>query len=269
MGMSLKILGSSSSGNCALLCTDRCKVLIDAGFSARKLQGMLAEAGESIQDIDAVFLTHEHGDHTAGLKGLARYEGLDIFANEDTARAVQVQIKRPLNWKLFETGTLFSFHDLEVRSFAMPHDAYDPVGFLFSHGGQDLFHPRRTLAWTLDLGYVPNLVREHVVTADVLVLEANHDVALLDADTKRPWSVKQRIKGRHGHLSNQTALEFVKEAANAQWQRLFLAHLSKDCNQTGLVEDLFACLLRKGTPYSVAVVDPQNGTVPTCKFDSL
>lgn len=250
------ILGSGSAGNCALLQTENARVLVDAGFSARRLKEMLAAVGESLDRIDAVFLTHEHGDHAAGIEGLKKFPQLRVFANAATARAVQSGLEHRPDWQVFQTGARFRFRDLEVESFAVPHDAADPVGFLFHSGHpDDLFLPRRSLAWLTDLGHAPQNIRERIRDADVLVVEANHCSEMLKADTKRPWSVKQRIGGRHGHLSNQSALELLSSVASPRWQRVFLAHLSRDCNSPAAVERAFAPL---SCPFSI--VAPGGGT---------
>lgn len=269
MGLRFKILGSSSSGNCALLCTDACKVLIDAGFSGRKISQMLAENGESIDEIDAVFLTHEHGDHTAGLSGLSRKSRIEFFANRDTAQAAQSKLKRPIAWKIFENGRSFRFKDIEVSPFSIPHDAYDPVGFVISAGDGSLFSPHRSLAWVTDLGYVPNLVRERIRDVDVLVVEANYDVKMLEADEKRPWSVKQRISGRHGHLSNDATFELLAEADKPRWQQVYLAHLSRDCNCMETVKRKFESLRTGSRKFKLDVVDPLNGGPAAFDFSSI
>jgi phosphoribosyl 1,2-cyclic phosphodiesterase len=122
---------------------------------------------------------------------------------------------KPLNpstGKCSKQGTDFTFRDLKVRSFALPHDAYDPVGFTFNWGEDgDLFTPARSLAWVTDLGYVPEHVKEHIRHVHTLVIEANYDEELLERDERRPWSIKQRIRGRHGHLSNNAAFDLVTE----------------------------------------------------------
>lgn len=260
--MRFTILGSSSSGNAAVLQTSRTTVLIDAGFSARQLGVRLGEIGLSLDDVDAVFLTHEHGDHTAGMKGLSRRTNLPVFANYATARAVQDGLKRRVDWQLFETGASFAFRDCEITAFSVPHDAYDPVGFVFATGGEDLFHPRRSLGWVTDLGYVPRNVAEQVRGVDLLVLEANHEEHLLDDDPRRPWSVKQRIKGRHGHLSNDAACGFLGDSRNVRWEQVILGHLSKDCNRVDLLENRCAALGEVETRFQVNVVDPLNGVSP-------
>jgi phosphoribosyl 1,2-cyclic phosphodiesterase len=255
MSVEFQILGSSSAGNCALLQTGQTKVLVDVGFSAKRIGCLLESVGESLDAINAVFLTHEHSDHAQGIRGLAKRADLPVFANRDTADAVQAKATKPVNWKVFQTGTEFTFRDLKVRSFALPHDAYDPVGFTFNWGEEgDLFTPPRSLAWVTDLGYVPEHVKEHIRHVQTLVIEANYDEELLERDERRPWSTKQRIRGRHGHLSNNAAFDLVAEISpKSRLEKVYLAHLSKDCNNAHLVRDKFASLNRN---LSIEVIDP-------------
>jgi len=239
--MRFSILGSGSSGNAALLVTEHVRVLVDAGFSARKLGQLLGGLGESLDRIDAVFLTHEHGDHAAGLEGLKRYPHIRIYANEPTRRAVQAGLTWRAPWQIFQTGSRFAFRDLEVESFTVPHDAQEPVGFRFSHGRDgDLLAPRRSLAWLTDLGHAPQNVRECIRECDVVVLESNHCPRLLQADPRRPWALKQRIASRHGHLSNEAARELLASVASPRWRRVYLTHLSRDCNSLEAVAAVLA-----------------------------
>jgi phosphoribosyl 1,2-cyclic phosphodiesterase len=260
MGMRFTILGTSSAGNCALVVTDDCKVLIDAGFSAKRIGEMLEDAGESPETIDAIVLTHEHGDHCAGLSGMCRRAGIKVFANRGTAAAIQPTLKRRPEWQLFETGSRFRFRDLEVETFSIPHDAADPVGLIFSHGEGDLFSPRRRLAWLTDLGYAPELVKERIRDVDVLVLESNHDLPMLQQDTRRPWSVKQRISGRHGHLSNEAARQLLESVSAPRWKQVYLAHLSRDCNSLAAVAQTFDRYLAGQAGFSVLPVAAGDGS---------
>jgi len=189
------ILGSGSSGNSALLQTAGATVLIDAGLSARRLGQLLAEhASLSLDKIDAIFLTHEHGDHCAGLDGLRKHPHIRLYANAATARAIQAKLKHRPHWVHFETGARFAYRELEVTTFSVPHDAQEPVGFRFECGGQ-------AVVSLTDLGYAPPNVRAQLAEADILVVEANHCAELLKADPKRPWSLKQRMLARVGDTS--------------------------------------------------------------------
>ncbi len=261
MGMRFCILGSGSSGNAALLVTDETRVLVDAGFSARKLNTLLAAVGESLDRIDAVFLTHEHSDHSAGIEGLKKFPHIRLFANAATAAAIQRGLEHRPDWQLFQTGTTFRFRDLEVRSFAVPHDAQEPVGFRFSSGHEgDLFTPRRALTYLTDLGHAPMHIREHIRGCGVLVVEANHCSELLKNDPKRPWALKQRISGRHGHLSNAAACALLAEVACPEWRRIYLTHLSRDCNSRTAVESAFAPLRTTLARCEFAIVEQGQST---------
>jgi phosphoribosyl 1,2-cyclic phosphodiesterase len=243
MGMRFKILGSGSAGNCAVLCTDGTRILIDAGFTQRKLRQLLHDAGESLDRIEAVFLTHEHGDHAAGIDGFKKFPHIKVFANASTARAVQAKLAHPIGWQIFETGSRFRFKDLEIDSFHVPHDAQEPVGFVFSHGQEgDLFSPGRRLAWLTDLGHAPRHIHERIRDVDAVVVESNHCPRLLEADVKRPWPTKQRIAGRHGHLSNEAMRELLEAVASPRWRHVYLTHLSRDCNSHEAIESALAGL---------------------------
>ncbi len=260
MSFEFKILGSSSSGNASFLRCGNTRVLIDAGFSAKKLKALLENIGESLEALDAIFITHEHADHVAGLQGLSTYPHLKIFANLQTAQCLQERLKRKLSWQIFETGSAFTFQDLIVENFSVPHDAYDPVAYIFrcqeTVKHNSVSSPRPTsLAWITDLGYVTELVRQKINTVDLLVLEANYEPELLEKDTVRPFSVKQRIRSRHGHLSNQDAYQLLSETLDPRWKEVFLAHLSAHCNDPKLVADLFAPLSQR-YEYRLSVISP-------------
>jgi phosphoribosyl 1,2-cyclic phosphodiesterase len=260
MAMRFCILGSGSSGNSALVVTDGARILLDAGFSARRLGAMVAAAGEAIERVDAVFVTHEHSDHSSGIESLKKFPNLRFFANAATARAIQKELSWSPHWKIFATGSSFQYRDLIVESFAIPHDAQDPVGYRFTSGLEgDLFSPQRTLAWVTDLGHAPKSVRDRIRESDVVVVEANHCPLMLEADPRRSWTLKRRIGGRHGHLSNERMSELLSSVASPRWRRIYLAHLSRDCNSRDAVERALAAV-RTVLPCEFSIVGHGEGT---------
>ena len=226
MGFSFTILGSGSGGNCAYLESSCVHLLIDAGFSGRQISERLQAIGRDVSQIDAILLTHEHADHIAGLKVLCQRHQIPLFCNRLTREALAVELPNFAGWKIFSTGQTFTLGDLVIDSFSLPHDASDPVGFVIRAGPQ-------TVAFVTDLGYVTKLVLERVKDVTIMVLETNHDVSLLQNDTNRPWSVKQRILSRHGHLSHDAA-DALPNLVSGSLERLYLAHLSRDCNNPAL-----------------------------------
>ena len=225
------VLGSGSAGNCALVETERVRVLVDAGLSARQILNRLALLGLKPDEIDAVLLTHEHGDHTRGLEVLCRHWEVPIYANALTADALRHsgQLESHRNWRLFQTGRDFAIEDIDIQNFQVPHDAADPVGFVLNHESG-------ALGVLTDLGQVTKLAFTRIRHVSTLFIETNHDGPLLQQDTKRPWSVKQRILSRHGHLSNDAAALAVGELRESgdQLARVVLGHLSRDCNRPDL-----------------------------------
>ncbi|MDZ4200402.1 MAG: MBL fold metallo-hydrolase [Kiritimatiellia bacterium] len=222
MSIQLCVLGSSSAGNATYVASGGDGVLIDAGFSARELGRRLESIGVALSSIRAVCLSHEHRDHTAGLAVLQKRYGIPVYANRGTAEGLSGQFPTPLQIRIFETGSDFTIGELTLHPFAVPHDAYEPVGFVIRNGGL-------RVAVTTDLGMPTALIRERLRSCRALVLEANHDPDLLRA-SGRPWSLKQRILGRQGHLSNQHAAELLAEIASSDLEQVFLAHLSGECN---------------------------------------
>lgn len=229
--VSLTILGSGSNGNCAYIETDQSRVLVDAGFSLRQIRQRLASIGRVVEKLDGVLVTHEHSDHVQGLGLLARKYGVPVYCNRLTRDAIGYQLKTPFDCRVFETGASFTVGDISVETFSVPHDAQDPVAFLVRAGAA-------SIGLVTDLGHATRLVLERARGANVLVLESNHDVKLLQDCPHRPWSLKQRILSRHGHLSNEAAADAVQEIMCAELQHLYLGHLSSQCNRPDLARQV-------------------------------
>jgi len=221
------ILGSGSSGNCAYLECDETRLLIDAGLSGRQIRQRLLTIGRTPESLNGILITHEHSDHVQGLTGLAAKLNIPVYCNRQTRDAIKAQLEADLEFRLFETGASFDLGNVSIDSFTVPHDAYDPVGFLIRTNCANI-------GILTDLGHPTKLVMERVRQANVLVLETNHDLKLLQDDVRRPWSVKQRIVSRHGHLSNDAAADLAAEVVSADLEHLYLGHLSGDCNRPDL-----------------------------------
>jgi len=227
VAVKLTILGSGSSGNCAYVETDEARVLVDAGFSGRQIRQRLASIGRAPENLTAIFITHEHSDHIAGLSGLADKLRIPVYCNRATKEEIERIGGVRAEFRLFTTGGSFEVGDITVETFTIPHDAQDPVGYL-------LRTPTANLGFATDLGHVTRLVAERIRVAHALVLEANHDIKMLQDCPRRPWSLKQRILGRHGHLSNEAAADCVADIMTANLQHLYLGHLSRECNKPEL-----------------------------------
>lgn len=229
MAVKLTILGSGSSGNCTYVETDEARVLIDAGFSLRQIRQRLATIGRAPENLSAIFVTHEHSDHITGLAGLADKLRIPVYCNRATMEEIQRILGVQAEFRLFVTGGTFEVGDITVETFAIPHDAQDPVGFL-------LRAPTANLGFATDLGHVTRLVAERIRHAHALVLESNHDVKMLQECPRRPWSLKQRILGRHGHLSNEAAADCAADIMTDRLCHLYLGHLSRECNKPELAQ---------------------------------
>jgi phosphoribosyl 1,2-cyclic phosphodiesterase len=258
--LAFTILGSSSSGNCAYLETEGARLLIDAGFSGRQIEQRLAQIGRSLKDIQGIFVTHEHGDHVCGLPVLAKRHGIPVYCNRLTAECLRPEMPQYQGWKLFTTGETLPFGDLKVETFAVPHDAYDPVGFLFEHA-------TGKVGFLTDLGYATKMVIERVRTARALVLEANHDVKMLQDDPKRPWQVKQRILSRHGHLSNEAAAAVMQDLLGGNLEDVYLGHLSGDCNTPELARQTVEAIVRAGGSVTRVRDTQRDAPVETLRWD--
>ncbi len=228
--MKLSILGSGSEGNATLIRGDRSAVLIDAGFSGKEIQLRLEQTEISPGDIAAIVLSHEHGDHVRGAGVLARRYKIPVYATEGTLRSGRAKMGNIPDAKIMPAGTTLTVGDLSITSFSVSHDAADPVGFTVENCRSD-----EKIGICTDLGYVTHLVRQRLKNCSMLVLEMNHDIQMLIAG-RYPWELKQRIRSKKGHLSNDDASEFLADIWSETLRTVFLAHISKENNLPELAE---------------------------------
>ncbi|GIQ70464.1 MBL fold metallo-hydrolase [Xylanibacillus composti] len=224
MSLQFSILASGSSGNAMVVRNKEASLLVDAGLSAKKLAALMEARGVDAAKLDGILVTHEHADHIRGLGVMSRKYNLPIYANDRTWEAMRDQIGEIEEDKVrsFETGDRLDFGMLQVESYAISHDAAEPVGYVFHYEGCKL-------SLATDLGYVSPKVKEAISDSDVLILESNHDVDMLRVG-RYPWNIKRRILSDTGHLSNEAAGEALCELASDRTRRVYLAHLSRDHN---------------------------------------
>ena len=262
----MTVLASGSKGNSTVVATQRTRILVDAGLSCRELLKRMHIAGEDARSLDAILITHEHQDHVQGVAVLARKLGIPVYFTEMTHRAWvrwlhpqkrmtyaewlrrrQQSATEPVeavqsvsgqagpaepdpaaipSVAFFEPGKRFAVGDIDVEPFTIPHDAADPVGFVFEGEGV-------RIGFATDLGYMPANARQALRGCDLLLLESNHDTEML-RDGPYPWSVKQRVMSRVGHLSNEAASEFLERNYDGQAAYVVLAHLSESNNLPAL-----------------------------------
>ena len=224
MAMRVVVLASGSKGNCTLVASAKTRILVDCGLSCKETFKRLHAAGEDPHRIDAIVISHEHSDHVSGLPVLARRTKAAVFmtaaGNDAWGRGCEDSDLDRL--EIFCSGRSFTVGDIDVMPFTIPHDAADPVAFTFRSEGVKV-------GVVTDLGYIPRSVSEHVRGCDALVIESNHDVEMLRTGPY-PWSVKQRVGSRVGHLSNSTLAEFFANDYDGSAAFVVLAHLSEQNN---------------------------------------
>ncbi|NOX25988.1 MAG: MBL fold metallo-hydrolase [Deltaproteobacteria bacterium] len=222
------VLGSGSKGNSTYVESRGVAVLIDAGFSGIEVQRRLASVGLDINAVQALLVTHEHGDHINGVGVLSRKLRIPVFINILTHRASGKTLAKLHETREFETGVSFNFHHLAIHPFTISHDTADPVGFTIADDGL-------SVGYCTDTGMISRLIRRHLAGCNGLVLESNHDLEMLRNGTYPP-DLQQRIRSKNGHLANSDSLEFLADIINPSLRHVVLAHISEANNCRDLVQ---------------------------------
>ena len=230
------VLASGSKGNAIYLSDNTTSILIDAGLSGIEIQRRMESVHLNPNDLSAVVVTHEHSDHIKGVGIMARRFNLPVYISDKTRSAALSRLGNIANLHNFECGTTFQINGFAIHPFSISHDAADPAGFTFNTG-----HCKIGIA--TDLGIGTELVKNHLRGSRLLVLEANHDPEMLQ-NGPYPWPLKQRIKGRRGHLSNNDSSDLLKEVLHDNLRHVILAHLSEENNTpekaAGVIEPVLA-----------------------------
>lgn len=234
------VLSSGSKGNCIYLESDAAKIIIDSGLSVRELRRRLLTIGRTPEELDAVFLTHEHSDHIGGVGPLVRKHGIPLYATEGTVQAGEKLGDIPV-FNPIRAGETVRVDGMEIEPYATSHDAQESVAFVVRCQGRKLGH-------ATDMGTVTHEVREKLKGSHVLLVESNHDVEILDVGPY-PWSVKRRIKSELGHLSNEACGDLLAAVSHEHLERVLLMHLSQTNNHPEIARITAVQALGSCTPH--------------------
>ncbi len=217
-------LYSGSSGNCLFVESDNTKLLIDAGVSLKKIESGLESFNIDPYSLDGILVTHEHSDHIQSLGNLSRKFNLPVYANSETFAAMPKQTDKisENNIKKFTVSERFSINDIDITPFSIPHDAANPCGFSISCGN-------KKMSVATDIGHMTNNILKQLDGSKFVLLESNYATEVLRY-SKYPYSLKQRISGPNGHLSNDDASKTINYLAKGNLQIAMLGHLSKENN---------------------------------------
>jgi phosphoribosyl 1,2-cyclic phosphodiesterase len=230
--MQISVLASGSSGNCTFISSNESNILVDAGITLKRIRNNLDELGKDLNELNGVFVTHEHSDHIKALEKLDK-ENVPVFINKETYMASKLQLN---NLKLI-TDTKFEFNDLMIKPTSISHDGANPYGYKVTN-------KNKTAGVFTDLGIANHEVKSIIKDADAMVLETNHDIDMV-LNGRYPYHLKQRILGDKGHLSNIDAGLLVKNHASEKLKNVFLSHISKNNNTDELALNTLSQLTSK------------------------
>lgn len=240
--MKVTVLGSGSTGNAVLIATEKTRVLVDAGLSAKQILERLASVGEDSAKLDGVLITHEHSDHAGGLRVLLKSVNCPVFISEATENAYYSTRKGIQNGdseavkrrdvlknrvEKIESSKEFRIGDIDFEPFSVPHDAADNFGFIAKKDGVKI-------ATLMDFGHVTTLIKEKLRGCDAIVVESNHSRDMLKTCPIYSWDLKQRILSRTGHLSNEDLSDWLTHDFDGSARDIVLAHLSQRANEPHL-----------------------------------
>ncbi|MFH1155416.1 MAG: MBL fold metallo-hydrolase [Pseudomonadota bacterium] len=246
--LSICPLASGSRGNAVLVSGGSSSILIDAGLSGVELEKRMRLRGITPDTLTAIVITHEHNDHVQSAGVLSRRFNIPVYITQKTCRAASSKLGRLDHVRHFECGVSFKIGNIAIKPFSISHDAEDPVGLT-------LEHQSAKIGIATDMGVVTTLVKEHLKGCAILYVEANHDSDML-INGPYPWYLKQRVKGRTGHLSNLDTREMLTEIRSKDLRHVILAHLSQQNNTPDMAfRTVGECLDTACTTLTVASPD--------------
>ncbi|MBX3243866.1 MAG: MBL fold metallo-hydrolase [Acidobacteria bacterium] len=271
--MKVTVLGSGSTGNAVLISSEKTNVLVDAGLSAREIVRRLATVGVASDRLDAILITHEHGDHAGGLRVLLSQVKCPVYISGATEEAYYTNrksnggnagegIKRQqtLNGRKEEivSDSQFRIGDIDFEPFSLPHDAVDNCGFVANHQGV-------RIATAMDLGHFTPLIKDKLNGCDAIVIESNHSRDMLRTCSVYSWDLKQRIAAKTGHLSNEDLADWLTDGFDGSARHIVLTHLSQRANDPHLAHITAQSALKMRSPLfraetTITISDPRSPT---------
>jgi phosphoribosyl 1,2-cyclic phosphodiesterase len=227
--MKITPLASGSAGNSFLIQGDGSAILCDAGLSGKQMEGRFAAVGFDPGALQGIIVSHGHSDHTKGVGVLSRKYKIPVWMNRGTIETASANLGKIHRVEHFDTGRIFSVGKFKIHPFSVPHDCADPVGFRISMGSC-------RLGIATDLGTITGLVATVLTGLQVVVVESNHDPIML-RDGPYPWELKQRVRSRLGHLSNDESGQLLQRILSDELQAVILAHMSQTNNRAELALD--------------------------------
>ena len=237
--LQFSILASGSSGNCTYIESNSTRLLVDAGLSGKKIEGLFNKIDRQISDIDAILITHEHSDHIHGLGVLARRYHIPIYANRKTWQAMDPMIGKvdhSLRYE-FELNTMMTIGDIDIISYPVSHDAVQPQFYAFQKSNKQF-------VMLTDTGYVSDRLRDQLRNASAYLIESNHELEMLRSG-RYPWPLKQRILGDKGHLSNVDGALVMTDMIGDLTKSIYLGHLSRDNNTKEIAMNAMESILTR------------------------
>jgi phosphoribosyl 1,2-cyclic phosphodiesterase len=254
--MKFTVLGSGSTGNAVLISTEKTNVLVDAGLSAKEITRRLGQVGVDCADIDAILVTHEHGDHIGGMRVLLQSVDCPVYISEITEDAYydtraggtngdSESSKRRTVLKDravgIESNAGFRIGDIDFEPFSVPHDAVDNFGFVATNDGV-------RVATLMDFGHMSDAVKAALCGCDAIIIESNHSRDMLRTCHVYTWDLKQRIMSRVGHLSNEDLADWLQAEFDGKARHIVLAHLSQRANDPHLARIMAETALKMRPP---------------------
>lgn len=244
-------LGSGSKGNATIVQHGNTNLMIDCGFSVKELQRRLARLDLELGDLSAVLLTHEHSDHVSGIGPLTRKYAVPVYATTGTWHQLDMDpAQKESGHHCINSHENFAIGDVEVQPYPVPHDAKEPCQFVFNDGAV-------RLGTLTDTGHITPHINAMLSGCDALLLECNHDSDMLQ-NSAYPWTLKQRVGGHLGHLSNDQAAQYLENTDCSGFKHFVAAHLSEKNNHPNLVRESMAAALGC-TGEEIDIIDQESG----------